>query len=122
MFIAGFGHADLIGIDNDKLQTMMESGVPVIDVRRADEWEALGVIEGSHRMTFFDKAGRYDAQQWFEQLSATIDTGKPFVLICHSGTRTSIIGKWLGKQLDTVYHAQDGIEKWIGEKRPVVRN
>ena len=112
--------ADLTGIDNDKLLSLIDEGVPVIDVRRADEWADLGIVEGSHLMTFFDKEGRYDANAWFEAFSSKVDTDQPFILICHSGTRTSIIGKWLAKQLDEVYHVEDGIKGWIDEKRPVV--
>ena len=114
------GHAELTGIGNEKLQSLLNAGVPVIDVRRADEWAELGIVEGSHLMTFFDKEGRYDAKAWFDTFSNKVDTDQPFVLICHSGTRTSIIGKWLGKQLDEVYHLEDGITGWIDEKRPVV--
>lgn len=112
--------AELIDIDSGKLQELIEQGVPVIDVRRADEWFTTGVIENSMLQTFFDKQGGYDAPAWFNVLDENIDTSKPLILICHSGARSSIIGKWLGKQLETVYNVESGIVKWIAEKRPVV--
>jgi rhodanese-related sulfurtransferase len=112
--------AELIDIDNGKLEALIEQGVPVIDVRRAEEWQQTGVIENSKLQTFFDKKGRYDAPGWFAALEATVDTAEPFILICHSGGRSSMIGKWLGKQLPTVYNVEDGIVKWLAEKRPVV--
>ncbi len=112
--------AELIDIDNSKLQELIEQGVPVIDVRRADEWLTTGVIENSMLQTFFDKEGRYDAPAWFSALDENIDTSKPLILICRSGARSSIIGKWLGKQLETVYNVESGLVQWIAEKRPVV--
>jgi len=105
--------ADLIDIDNQKLKALIETGVPVIDLRRADEWDTTGVIDGSHLMTFFDKAGRYDAEKWKNTLSSVVDTKKPVILICHSGVRTSIVGKWLSEQIDTVYNVEAGIVSWL---------
>ena len=46
MLTSGMCHADLVGIDNDRFQSLIDSGVPVIDVRRLDEWKNTGVIEG----------------------------------------------------------------------------
>ena len=112
--------AELVDIDNARLQALIDEGVPVIDVRREDEWQETGIIEGSILQTFFDKAGRYDAPKWLSELSVTIDTSDPFILICHSGTRSSIIGKWLGKQFETVYNVEDGIVEWLVDKQPVV--
>jgi len=44
--------AELINIDDEKLQALIEDGTPGVDVRRADEWRQTGVIEGSHLLTF----------------------------------------------------------------------
>jgi len=38
--------ADRIDIDNEKLQTLIDEGVPVVDVRRLDEWKSTGIIKG----------------------------------------------------------------------------
>jgi len=110
-----FATADMIDIDNQKLKALIEQGVPVVDVRRAEEWDATGVIEGSHLLTFFDKAGRYDAEKWKSTLSSKIDTNEPVILICHAGVRTSIIGKWLSRQVETVYNVDKGIVSWLKE-------
>ena len=112
--------AELINIDNAALEELIDQGVPVIDVRRSEEWTATGIVKGSHLITFFDDKGRYDADQWLAQLKQTVDTDKPLILICHSGGRTSIIGKWLGKQLETVYNVDRGIVHWIVDKRETV--
>ncbi len=111
--LSGVASADLVDIDNQKLKTLMEQGVPVIDLRRAEEWDKTGVIDGSHLITFFDKAGRYDAEKWKNTLSGKINIDEPVILICHSGVRTSIVGKWLSEQMDTVYNVEEGIVSWL---------
>lgn len=108
-----FAAAELIDIDNHKLKALIAEGVPVIDLRRADEWTRTGVIDGSHLMTFFDKAGRYDAEKWKSVLDSKVSMDKPVILICHSGVRTSIVGKWLSGQMDTVYNVEKGIASWL---------
>ena len=113
--------ADMIDIDNQKLKQLMGQGVPVIDVRRAEEWSNTGVIEGSHLITFFDKAGSYDAEKWKTTLSSRIDTKEPVILICHSGVRTSIIGKWLSEQVETVYNVDEGIVSWLKDGNGTVK-
>jgi len=113
-------HAEVIDIDSPRLQELIEQGVVVIDVRRAEEWSATGIIEGSELMTFFDAQGRYDAVQWLDEVKKQVDTEAPVILICHSGVRSSIISKWLGKQIDTVYNVKDGIVAWKKDQRPTV--
>ena len=105
--------AELIDVDNKKLQELIDQGVPVIDIRRLDEWKKTGVIDGSHLITFFDKDGKYDAQKWYTEMSALINPLEPFVLICHSGARTAAVGQSLGKEFETVYNVKSGIHSWI---------
>jgi hypothetical protein len=45
-------------IDNQQLKTLQAQGVPVFDIRRTDEWQQTGVVEGSKRLTFVDDKGR----------------------------------------------------------------
>ena len=111
--LPGLAGADMIDIDNQKLKALIEEGVPLIDLRRTEEWDKTGVIDGSHLMTFFDKAGRYDAEKWKAELFSKINSEEPVILICHSGVRTSIVGKWLSEQMDTVYNVEEGIVSWL---------
>ena len=120
LVIASVASADLIDIDNKKLRSLIDEGVPVIDVRRLDEWNETGVIKDSHLMTFFDREGNYDAQKWFDELSESINPEEPFVLICHSGARSLSVGKWLGQQFDTVYNAKAGIVSWIEDDNETI--
>jgi len=107
-------HAEVIDIDNQKLAQLREEGVPVIDIRRLDEWQETGIIEGSLLMTFFDAQGRQDAEKWFKQFSAKVDPEKPVVLICRSGARSEAVSNWLSKymNLPSVYNVDEGILNW----------
>lgn len=111
--LSSMASADLIQVDNDKLKSLLAEGVPVVDVRRADEWKETGVVAESHLITFFDKQGSYKPQKWLAALSAVVNPEEPFVIICHSGARSGTVGKWLGKQFDTVYNVESGIASWI---------
>lgn len=115
--------AQVTHINNQELSQLLAQGVPVIDVRRAEEWTQTGVVEGSHLLTFFDKNGNYDFRKWmqtFQQIVPTPDA--PFILICRTGNRTHTISQALDRQLgySKVYNVKKGITHWKREKHPVV--
>ena len=115
-------HADVIHVDSAELQQLRTEGVPVIDVRRPEEWSKTGVIEGSHLLTFFDKKGRYDLDQWLPALAAIAESDQPVALICRSGKRSGRVARLLDEQFGYrhVYTARDGILGWIDEGRSTV--
>ncbi len=115
--------ADVAEVDNDALKQLIEQGVPVIDVRRVDEWEATGVIDGVHTLTFFDKQGSYDAKKWLAELDKIAPKGTPVVLICEAGVRSKTIAKFLDKRLgySGVHNHTRGMSNWIGKGQPVVK-
>ena len=115
-------HADVIQVDSAGLERLRATGVAVIDVRRAEEWRETGVIEGSHLMTFFDKKGRYDLDQWLPALAAIAESDQPVAFICRSGKRSGKVARLLDEQFGYrhVYTAQDGILGWIDEGRSTV--
>ena len=108
-------HAELINIDNAKLQELLASGVPIVDIRTAPEWKQTGIVPGSHRLTFFDEQGRYDAAAWVDRFSKIAKPGDPVILICRSGNRTGTVGKFLDQQVKyaKVYNVRNGINAWI---------
>lgn len=108
-------HAELIDIDNAKLQELLASGVPIVDIRTAPEWKQTGVVPGSHQLTFFDEQGRYDAAAWVDRFSKIAKPGDPVILICRSGNRTGTVGKFLDQQVKyaKVYNVRNGINAWI---------
>ena len=115
-------HADVIQVDSAGLERLRADGVAVIDVRRPEEWRKTGVIEGSHLMTFFDKKGRYDLDQWLPALAAIAASDQPVALICRSGKRSGKVARLLDEQFGYrhVYTARDGILGWIDEGRSTV--
>ncbi len=93
-----------------------EEGYPVIDIRRPDEWEQTGVIEGSHKITFFDAYGQYDVDAFMEAFSKVVkDKEAPFILVCAHANRTKNVGELLGLRFKykNVYELDGGIVEWI---------
>ncbi len=114
--------ADVIHVDGAGLERLRAEGVAVIDVRRAEEWRDTGVIEDSHLLTFFDKKGRYDLDQWLPALAAIAESDQPVALICRSGKRSGRVARLLDEQFGyrQVYTARDGILGWLDEGRSTV--
>ena len=112
--LAGTANAELFEVDNHELQQLLENNTTMIDVRRADEWQATGVVDSSHLFTFFDQYGRFDAEGWLSKLGQIANSEEPVILICQTGARSRVIGYWLSAKLgfNRVYNVSDGIESW----------
>ena len=117
-------HADVTQVDSAGLERLRAEGVPVIDVRRAEEWRETGVIEGSHLLTFYDAEGRYDLERWLPALGRIAEAGQPVAFICRSGKRSGRVARLLDERFgySRVYTAQGGILGWIGEGRSTVEH
>jgi len=50
--LTGNSYAETKNIGNDEIKRLMSLGIPLIDVRRKDEWVSTGVIENSYHHTF----------------------------------------------------------------------
>ena len=114
--------ADITQVDNAALEKLQADGAVIIDVRRQDEWELTGLVEGSHALTFFDAHGRYDVEAWLASLDEIVKADQPVVLICQHGVRSSKIASLLDKRLgySAVHNVTKGIHDWLEENRPVV--
>lgn len=115
--------AEVKNIDNQELKALLEEGVPIIDIRRPEEWKQTGVVKGSHLNTFFDKRGRYDVDAWLARLAPVAGKDDPFILICRTGNRTGTVSRFLDRKLGykKVYNVQRGITDWIRKGNPVVK-
>lgn len=113
--------AEIVDLDPEVLQKLQGQGVPVIDIRREDEWEDTGVIPGSLLLTFFDEQKRYDLDRWLAEFGGLTDRREPFVLICRNGIRTKRLGRYLDGQggWPAIHHLAGGIRHWIEEGFPV---
>lgn len=113
--------AKVENLSDDQLAASCREGVPLIDIRREDEWEETGVIEGSHLITFFREKDKYDLDGWLAEFDKVADRDKPFILVCRHGIRTAKLGRFLDGRQDfsNVHHLQLGISAWIEAGRPV---
>ena len=109
-------------LDNEQLKKMLADDVPIIDVRRPDEWRQTGVVEGSKLLTFVDGSGRVKAD-FLERFTATVKKDDPVILICRTGNRTSTLARHLVENMGftRVYNVRDGITEWIRDGEPTIR-
>ena len=110
-------------IDNAQLKILIAQGVPVYDVRRAEEWRQTGVVEGSRKLTWVDASGKPN-QEFLPRLIAEVDKTAPVILICRSGNRTDQLARELMEKhgYAQVYNVRNGIVGWIGENNLVIKN
>ena len=122
LFIIKSTFADVVNINNEQIKELSKINIPIVDIRRSSEWNQTGVVTKSILLTFFDKNGKYNFDEWYANLRLKINEGKPIILICRTGRRTKIIAEMMDKKLDNViYNAQDGITSWIDAKLPTVK-
>ena len=89
----------------------LSKNIPIVDVRTPGEWRETGLLKGAIPIMFFNTKGKYDAKKFLTQLNKKVDTTKPFALICHTGSRTSIIAPWLSKEFKyNVINLKGGME------------
>ena len=121
--LVGCAEPPYTNVDNAQLKSLIAQGVPVYDVRRAEEWRATGVVEGSHKLTFVDAKGRLNPE-FLPRFTAEVDKTAPVVLICRTGSRTDKLARELMEKhgYTRVYNVRNGITRWIGESNPVVKN
>ena len=110
--------AEIVNVNNEQIIELSKNNIPIVDIRRSSEWDQTGVVPKSILLTFFDKDGNYNYDEWYEKLRLEIDEGKPIILICRTGRRTTIIAKMMEiKKFDNIiYNAKNGISSWIDEK------
>lgn len=122
IILPNYTFADVINVDNLKIIKLINKGTPIIDIRRADEWSQTGVIPGSHLLTFFDKQGNYNKEQWLSNLRSIAKNNMSVIVICRSGRRSGIVSKLLDDDANysNVYNASGGILSWINSNNKTV--
>jgi rhodanese-related sulfurtransferase len=111
---------EVIEVDSAGLQRLIVAGLPVVDIRRPDEWRQTGVVPESHLITFLDASGRIDPA-FFESMTSAVKATQPVALICRTGNRSQLAARLLAARLGygRVYSVAGGIESWISDRRPV---
>jgi rhodanese-related sulfurtransferase len=90
---------------------LLAKKIPIVDIRTEGEWRETGLLKGAIPITFWDEKGNYDARKFLDELNKKVDTTKPFALICHTGSRTSVVAPWLAKDFGyDVINLQGGME------------
>ncbi|MBD3796153.1 MAG: rhodanese-like domain-containing protein [Campylobacterales bacterium] len=90
---------------------LLDSNTPIVDIRTAQEWKETGLLKGAIPITFFDQRGGYNIDAFLKQLNEKVDTAKPFAIICHTGSRTSLVGPWMSEKLGyKVINLQGGMD------------
>lgn len=109
-------------VDSAQLKTLMAEGVPLYDIRRAEEWRDTGVVEGSRKLTYVNGNGQLNPE-FLSRFTAEVDKNAPVILICRSGNRSDTLARYLVEKLGytQVYNVRHGIGKWLSEGNPVVR-
>ena len=122
VLIASFAFSDVIEIGNIELKSLLQKNIPLIDIRRKDEWKSTGIVDNSILMTFFDKNGKTNTNEWLKELNKIANKNDPVILICRTGRRTGIISKFLSEKVGyrLIYDVTDGITDWIKKGNTVV--
>ena len=81
-------------------QSILDSKIPIVDIRTPGEWKETGIIKGSIPIVFFNEQGKYDINGFLKELNKKVDTTKPFALICRTGSRTKIVSAFLSTKLN----------------------
>ena len=86
-------------INKPLTQELLDSKIPIVDIRTPGEWRETGIIKDSITIMFFDEKGGYDIKAFLSKLNQKVDTTKPFALICRTGSRTKMVSGFLSKEL-----------------------
>jgi len=80
-------------------QKLLDSKIPIVDIRTPGEWKETGIIKGSIPIMFFNERGDYDINGFLTELNEKVDTTKPFAMICRTGSRTKVITAYFSQKL-----------------------
>jgi rhodanese-related sulfurtransferase len=115
--------ADFKTLDVAEFEKLKKEGTTVIDIRTPDEWKTTGIIEGSHKITFFNMQGQPLLADWFFEVGHLLkDKKTPFIIYCAHASRTQSLGQGLTQMgFENVYELKGGIENgWIKKGKKTV--
>jgi rhodanese-related sulfurtransferase len=95
-------------VSRDEARKLIEDGAQLVDVRTAHEWEA-GRIAGATHLPLAELAGR----------AAEIDPGRPVVLYCRGGNRSTMAAQALNDAGYQAVKLSEGIVGWSEADLPL---
>lgn len=97
-------------------QDFLKNNIKIIDIRTPGEWVETGIVKDSYPIMFFNEQGQYDIPKFLAQLNAVVKKGEKFAIICRTGSRTSMVGDFLGREMGyDVINLAGGIQKLMQE-------
>ena len=91
-------------------ESFLKKNIKIIDIRTKNEWKETGMIRGSYPITFFNENGNYDIKEFLRKLNTVVNKNEEFAIICRTGSRTRIVGNFLGNKAGyKVINLQGGI-------------
>ena len=92
-------------------QVILDSSLPIVDVRTPPEWKETGLLKGAIPIMFFNEKGKPEINAFLKELNEKVDTTKPFAIICHTGSRTGMMAPWLSENFNfQVVNIQGGMD------------
>jgi rhodanese-related sulfurtransferase len=95
-------------VSRDEARKLIEDGAQLIDVRAGHEWDA-GRIAGATHLPLDELAGR----------TGEIDPGRPVVLYCRGGTRSTMATDALAEAGFDAAKLSEGIVGWDAADLPL---
>ena len=95
---------------------MKATGALIVDIRTPQEWKDTGVIAGAKLVTFGDADG------FLKAVGKDLTDGRPLILVCRSGNRSSSAAAALaGKIPNRIISANGGMSAAIAAGYQTVR-
>jgi len=109
-YVLGGGSETMRTVGLDQLQSLIDDGAEIVDVREQDERDE-GYIAGSRNIPY-RLLGVYGAE---------LPTDRPVVTICESGPRAAVAASVLAARgIDARPVVDGGISDWIADGKPAV--
>ena len=96
-------------------EALQDDSILLVDIRRPEEWQQTGVIEGARLVTYTDP------ESFLSQVRPHLQEGQSLALICRTGNRTSRATRQISELIDApVVDVAGGMVRVLGEGyRPV---
>lgn len=92
-------------------QAILDSNMAIVDIRTPPEWKETGLLKGAIPIMFFNQKGNPQINNFLKELTQKVDVKKQFAIICHTGSRTSVVAPWLAKNFNyDVINIQGGMD------------